>query len=103
VQGRVDIKTYFKLHILEDGRSLADALEPWQVKHIIDPIFYDLDRDGYRKVNLAITYLCKKNYKSSTAGGIGGYGLLADGEPEPEIYGTAGSKDQARIIFCSMR
>ena len=99
MQGRVDIKTYFKLHILEDGRSLADALEPWQVKHIIDPIFYDLDRDGYRKVNLAITYLCKKNYKSSTAGGIGGYGLLADGEPEPEIYGTAGSKDQARIIF----
>jgi len=96
---KTDIKTFFKLFKLEDGRSLADALEPWQEANIIDPIFYDLDRDGCRKVNMAVIYLCKKNYKSTTASGIAGYGLLADGEPEPEIYGTAGSKDQARIIF----
>lgn len=95
----IDIKKYFKLHILEDGRTLADALEPWQKKKIIDPIFYDLDRHGHRKINLAVVYLPKKNYKSTMGSGIAGYGLLADGEPEPEIYGTAGSKDQARIIF----
>jgi phage terminase large subunit-like protein len=58
-----------------------------------------LDEDGLRKINLAVTFLPKKNYKSTLAGGIAGYGLLCDGESEVEIYGTAGSRDQARIVF----
>lgn len=81
----------------EDGQSIR--LEPWQGEHILDPVFNDTDTDGLRRINLALIGLPKKNGKSTLASIVALYGLLGDGEPEPEVYGAAGSKDQAKIIF----
>ena len=41
----------------------------------------------------------KGNGKSPTAGGIGLYTLLADGEAGAEVYAAATTRDQARILF----
>lgn len=41
----------------------------------------------------------KGNGKSPLAGGIGLYGLTADGESGAEIYAAAATKDQANILF----
>ncbi len=83
---------------LEDGRPLE--LEPWQVGRIIRPLFHTLDSvTGLRRFNLALVGMGKKNGKSTLAAAVALYLLLADGEPEPEIYGAAADKDQARVVF----
>src|SRR3546814_20790021 len=41
----------------------------------------------------------KGNGKSPLAGGIGLYGLMADGEAGAEIYSAGATKDQAAILF----
>ncbi|MCF8042053.1 MAG: hypothetical protein K9L19_00090 [Desulfarculaceae bacterium] len=83
---------------LEDGRPLE--LEPWQVSRIIRPLFYTTDpATGLRQFNLALVGMAKKNGKSTLAALLALYLLLADGEPEPEVYGAAADKDQARLVF----
>jgi phage terminase large subunit-like protein len=93
-----DICTFLEDHfLLEDGQPIR--LETWQREKVLRPIFYDLNEQGLRHYNLALIGLPKKNGKSTLAAGVAAYGLLADGEPEPEIYSAAGDKEQARIIF----
>lgn len=83
---------------LEDGRPLI--LEPWQNDRIIKPLFYTMEpATGLRRFNLALVGVGKKNGKSTTAALIALYMLLADGEHEPEVYGAAADKDQARLVF----
>lgn len=41
----------------------------------------------------------KGNGKSPLAGGIGHYGMIADGEAAAEIYAAAANKDQAFVLF----
>lgn len=94
---KTDIKTFSKLFILETGKPIQ--LEHWQEKYIFDPVFGTFNRNGLRRFNLVLIGLPKKNGKSTLASMVGAYGLLADGEPEVEIYGAAGDKDQAKIIF----
>lgn len=95
--GKIDILTFAKLFMKEDGKPLI--LEPWQIEKIIKPVFYDVDEEGRRRKNLALIMIPRKNGKSTLSALIAAYGLLADGEPDVEIYSTAGSRDQARIIF----
>lgn len=94
---KTDIKTFAKLFILEEGKPIQ--LEKWQLKRIVEPVFYTLNPDGTRKFNLALAGLPKKNGKSTLAALVASYMLLGDGEPEPEVFGAAGGKEQARIIF----
>lgn len=83
---------------LEDGRPLI--LEPWQTSRIVRPLFYTLDPiTRLRRFNLALIGMAKKNGKSTLAALVALYMLLADGEPEPEVYGAAGDKEQARLVF----
>jgi phage terminase large subunit-like protein len=94
---KTDIKTFSKLFILENSKSIQ--LEPWQTTNIVEPVFYTLNKDGNRKYNLALCGMPKKNGKSTLSALTASYMLLADGENEPEVYGAAGGKDQAKIIF----
>ncbi|MCF8032862.1 MAG: hypothetical protein K9K66_07610 [Desulfarculaceae bacterium] len=83
---------------LEDGRPLI--LEPWQTRRVVRPLFYTLDpATGLRRFNLALIGVGKKNGKSTLAALIALYLLLADGEPEPEVYGAAADRDQARVVM----
>lgn len=55
--------------------------------------------DGTRRFRRAYVEEGKGNGKSPIAGGIGLYGLLADGEAGAEIYSAGATKDQAGILF----
>ncbi len=56
-------------------------------------------RDGTRRFRRAYIEEGKGNGKSPLAGGIGLYGLTADGEAGAEIYSAGATKDQAAILF----
>ena len=81
-------------YILENGKPIK--LEPFQ-KKVLRDIFQTKDKKGLRKYNLALMGVPKKNGKSTLASGIALYMLFT--EPNAEVYGAAGDKDQARIIF----
>lgn len=73
--------------------------EPWQIEHIIAPIYGWKGADGLRIVRTAWIEIPRKNGKSTIAAGLGLVGLAADGEMGAEVYSAAASRDQARIVF----
>ena len=82
-------------YILENGKPII--LEEFQ-KKILRNIFQVKDANGFRKYNLALVGIPKKNGKSTLASGIALYMLFAD-VTNAEVYSVAGDKDQAKIIF----
>jgi phage terminase large subunit-like protein len=66
---------------------------------IIGSIFGWKRLDGTRRFRRAYIEQGKGNGKSPLAGGIGLYGLTADGEAGAEIYSAGATKDQAAILF----
>jgi len=82
-------------YILENGKPIV--LEEFQ-KKILRDIFQTKNKDGYRRYNMALVGVPKKNGKSTLASGIALYMLFAD-VTNAEVYSVAGDKDQARIIF----
>ncbi|MEG3144227.1 terminase TerL endonuclease subunit [Sphingomonas sp. RT2P30] len=55
--------------------------------------------DGTRRFRRAYVEEGKGNGKSPIAGGIGLYGMMADGEAGAQIYAAGATKDQAGILF----
>ena len=55
--------------------------------------------DGTRRYRRAYIEMGKGNGKSPLAGGIGLYGMMADGEAGAQIYAAAAKKEQAMILF----
>lgn len=66
---------------------------------IIGSIFGWKKLDGIRRFRRAYIEQGKGNGKSPLAGGIGLYGLTADGEAGAEIYSAGATKQQAEILF----
>jgi phage terminase large subunit-like protein len=66
---------------------------------IIGSLFGWKRLDGTRRFRRAYIEQGKGNGKSPLAGGIGLYGLMADGEAGAEIYSAGATKDQAGILF----
>ncbi|WP_257556436.1 terminase large subunit [Sphingobium sp. CFD-2] len=62
-------------------------------------LFGWLRKDGTRRFRRAYIEEGKGNGKSPFAGGVGLYGMMADGEPGAEIYAVAAHRDQAKILF----
>lgn len=56
-------------------------------------------KDGFRRFRRAYIEEGKGNGKSPLAGGIGLYGMTADGEAGAQIYAAGATKDQASILF----
>ena len=73
-------------------------LEPWQ-KFILGSLFGWYGKDGHRRFRNAYVEIAKGNGKSPMAGGIGLYGLVADGVQGAQIYSAAVVKDQAKILW----
>ena len=79
-------------------------LDPSQA-FIVGSIFGWKKENGRRRFRRAFIEQGKGNGKSPLAGGIGLYGLTADGEPGAQIYSAAAKRDQAAILFhdaCAM-
>lgn len=66
---------------------------------IIGSIFGWRKLDGARRFRRAYVEQGKGNGKSPLAGGIGLYGLMADGEAGAEIYSAGATKEQAAVLF----
>lgn len=66
---------------------------------IIGSIFGWHRLDGTRRFRRAYIEQGKGNGKSPLAGGIGIYGLMADGESGAEIYSAGATKEQAGVLF----
>jgi phage terminase large subunit-like protein len=70
----------------------------WQ-RSLIETIFGTLRADGSRQYRTVYVEVPRKNGKSSLAGALALYLLCADGEAGGEVYGAAGDRDQAGIVF----
>ena len=97
------------LHVFrffEDGLKLSEGqfegkpfnLAPSQAFKI-GSIFGWKRADGTRRFRRAYIEEGKGNGKSPVAGGIGLYGLTADGEAGAQIYAAGARKEQAGILF----
>lgn len=85
-------------HSIGEWYGKPFELTPFQRAEIICPLFGWLAPDGTRRFRYTYIELPKKNYKSTTASGIGLYMLVADEEPGAQIFSLAADKDQARIV-----
>jgi phage terminase large subunit-like protein len=73
-------------------------LEPSQA-FIVGSLFGWRQADGRRRFRRAYVEQGKGNGKSPLAGGIGLYGMTADGEAGAQIYAAAAKREQAGILF----
>ena len=73
-------------------------LDPSQA-FIVGSLFGWKRADGTRRFRRAFIEQGKGNGKSPMAGGIGLYGLMADGEAGAQVYAAAAKKEQAGILF----
>jgi phage terminase large subunit-like protein len=74
-------------------------LEAWQI-FILTTIFgWFRKEDGYRRFRTVYIEVPRKNAKSTLTSGVSLYMLTADDEPGSEIYSSATTRNQARIVF----
>jgi phage terminase large subunit-like protein len=73
-------------------------LLPWE-RDLVSRLFGTLREDGTRQYRTAYVEIGKKNGKSELGAAIALYMLLADGEPNAEVYVAACDRQQASIIF----
>ena len=66
---------------------------------IVGSLFGWKQADGRRRFRRAYIEQGKGNGKSPVAGGIGLYGMTADGEAGAQIYAAAAKREQAGILF----
>ena len=66
---------------------------------IVGSLFGWKKQTGHRRFRRAYIEQGKGNGKSPLCGGVGIYGLAADGEAGSQVYAAAAKKDQANILF----
>jgi len=81
-----------------DYEGMPFFLAPWQA-FVVGSLFGWMTDSGRRRFRLAYIETGKGSGKSPLVGGIGLYGLVADGEQRAEIYAAATKRDQAMILF----
>lgn len=79
----------------------AIKLLPWQVDQLILPVFGWMTKEGKRRIKKSVTFISKKNGKSTIASALSCYlaDPLGDGELGAEVYPCATTRDQAGIVF----
>ena len=85
-------------HSKGDWAGKPFVLTDWQRDELIYPLFGWVRDDGTRRFRRTYIEIPKKNYKSTTASGIGLYMLALDGEAGSEVYSLGSDKDQARVV-----
>ncbi len=85
-------------HTKDPYASDPFLLRSWQKKWLVD-IFGTKNAAGARQYRTAYIEIPRKNGKSEIAAAIALYMLFADRERGAEIYGAAGDREQATIVF----
>ena len=86
-------------HYKGEWAGLPFTLADWQLRDIVMPLYSWRREDGTRRFRHAYIELPRKNGKSTLAGALGLFHVLADGEMGAEVYATATKKDQAKIVW----
>ncbi len=86
------------VHIDGEWAGKPFALMDWQ-RSMLERLFGTLNDDGLRQYRTCYVETPRKNGKSETAAGIALYLLFADGEEGAQVYGAAGDRDQAGIVY----
>lgn len=87
------------IHMKGEFAKKPFILEPWQ-KQITRHVFgWVRKSDGMRVIRKVYIEIPRKNGKSTFAAGLGLLLLFGDKEHSAEIYGAAGDREQAGIIF----
>jgi phage terminase large subunit-like protein len=114
-----DLKVGAKRGIVYDPESAARAIRFFETKlklsegqfegkplvlhesqvFIVGSLFGWKKADGTRRFRRSYIEQGKGNGKSPVAGGVGLYGMMADGEAGAQIYAAGATKDQASILF----
>lgn len=88
------------VHIKGEWRGRPIELEPWQVQHIIAPVYgWVWAETGLRVRRYLFVELPRKNGKSLIVAVMSNNALVADGENAPEVYSAATSREQAREVY----
>lgn len=61
------------------------------------------EETGLRRFRIGYNQVAKKNGKTTLAGVPAAYGLLVDGEGEPDIFAAATAMTQARLLFNAVK
>jgi len=85
-------------HVKSPWAGIPFTILPWETK-ITRDIFGTLRSDGTRQYRFVYIETTKKQGKSEFAAAIALQGLCADGEWGAEVYGCAGDRQQASIVF----
>ena len=70
----------------------------WQ-RPIISDVYGTVDRHGTRQYRYVYLEIPKKNGKSELVAALALYHLFADHEVNGQVYGCAGDKEQATLVF----
>lgn len=76
-------------------------LQEWQ-RSMLREFYGTMGDDGSRKYQYLYLEIPKKNGKTELAAGLGLYHLLADGEPNAQVYICAADKENASICYDAM-
>ena len=94
-----DAVTWIQTHGRFTKGTLAGqpiSLFPWQKKIVRDLLG---TKYGKRRHRRGLVGMPRKNGKSLLGAGLALYALIGEGEQGAEVYGIAGARDQARIVF----
>lgn len=89
----------FLVHSMGEWAGRPFTLLDWQRDDVVMPLFGWRRKDGKRRYRKADIFVAKKNGKTSLAGGLALYFLIADGEPRAEVYSAAFTREQAGIAY----
>ena len=89
-------------HYKGEWRGKRLELEPWQC-WIISVVFGWKRASGKRRYRQIYEEVARKNGKTIKIAGVGGYGLMKDGEGAPEIYAAATTRDQSKRLWKDAR
>ena len=80
-------------------KRLRISLEPWQSFNLGTAFGWINRNTETRRFQQSYLEVPRKNAKSTTAAGVGLYGLADDDEEGAEVYSAAVNRDQAKIVF----
>jgi len=96
------VKDFFENTLVHSTGQFSGSpflLLDWEWLDVIRPLFGWLGKNETRRYRRAYISMAKKNGKSSLMSGVGLYGLIADGEPNSQVFSAAADKGQAAIIY----
>lgn len=87
----------------KEYKGLPFSLAPHMQFIVSNIMGWMWEKDNLRRFRTAYIEMGRKGAKTTFAGGLGAYFLVADGEEGAEIYTAAVKKDQAKLVWTNIK